>query len=238
MESCAETTTTSIGPTDAVVVTSSEEMRQLLKYAERLASSDAKVLITGESGVGKDVIARYIHAHSPRRHREYVAVNCAGVTESLLESELFGHVKGSFTGAYRDKRGKLQLAQSGTLFLDELGEMTPADAGTAASLPRERRDSGGRSRCGQDDPERSRDCGDQPQFDRYGGGRHVPRRPALSALCCAHSCAAAQRATRGRPYPRRPLPAKSRSGTRRSQTTRGTCSRNTGGLVTFVSFKM
>jgi DNA-binding NtrC family response regulator len=100
-------------------------MRQLLKYAERLASGDAKVLITGESGVGKDVIARFIHAHSARRHRAYVAVNCAGVTESILESELFGHVKGSFTGAYRDKRGKLQLAHGGTLFLDELGEMTP-----------------------------------------------------------------------------------------------------------------
>jgi DNA-binding NtrC family response regulator len=125
MESRAQTTTTSIGAADAVVVTSNEEMRQLLKYAERLASGDAKVLITGESGVGKDVIARFIHAHSARRHRAYVAVNCAGVTESILESELFGHVKGSFTGAYRDKRGKLQLAHGGTLFLDELGEMTP-----------------------------------------------------------------------------------------------------------------
>jgi DNA-binding NtrC family response regulator len=125
MESRTQTPTNSIGTTDAEVVTSSEQMRELLKHARRLASGDAKVLITGESGVGKDLIARYIHAHSGRRHREYVAVNCAGVTESLLESELFGHVKGSFTGAYRDKRGKLQLAQGGTLFLDELGEMTP-----------------------------------------------------------------------------------------------------------------
>jgi DNA-binding NtrC family response regulator len=125
MESRVQTTTPSIGAADAVVVTCNEEMRQLLKQAERLASGDAKVLITGESGVGKDVIARFIHAHSARRHRAYVAVNCAGVTESILESELFGHVKGSFTGAYRDKRGKLQLANGGTLFLDELGEMTP-----------------------------------------------------------------------------------------------------------------
>jgi two-component system response regulator HydG len=100
-------------------------MRQLLNYAGRVAASDAKVLITGESGVGKDVVARYIHAHSARRLRQYVAVNCAGVAESLLESELFGHVKGSFTGAHRDTRGKLQLAHGGTLFLDELGEMTP-----------------------------------------------------------------------------------------------------------------
>jgi transcriptional regulator with PAS, ATPase and Fis domain len=125
MESRTQTHTTSAGPGDVVVVTSSDRMRQLLTHAARVASGDAKVLITGESGVGKDVIARYIHAHSPRCQREFVAVNCAGITESLLESELFGHVKGSFTGAYRDKRGKLQFAHRGTLFLDELGEMTP-----------------------------------------------------------------------------------------------------------------
>ena len=92
--------------------------------AERAAESPAKVLITGESGVGKDVVARYIHSSSNRRQAPFVAVNCAGVTETLLESELFGHVKGSFTGAYRDKRGKLQLAHRGTLFLDEVGEMS------------------------------------------------------------------------------------------------------------------
>jgi transcriptional regulator with PAS, ATPase and Fis domain len=107
------------------IVTASKQMKELFAYAARVAGSDAKVLITGESGVGKDVIARHIHANSPRRGREYVAVNCAGVAESLLESELFGHVKGSFTGAHRDKLGKLQLANGGTLFLDELGEMSP-----------------------------------------------------------------------------------------------------------------
>ena len=92
--------------------------------AQRAGQSPAKVLITGESGVGKDVVARLIHSHSNRKHGPFVAVNCAGVTETLLESELFGHVKGSFTGAYRDKRGKLQLAHHGTLFLDEVGEMS------------------------------------------------------------------------------------------------------------------
>jgi len=105
-------------------VVESRAMTELLALAARAAESPAKVLITGESGVGKDVVARYIHSRSSRRLAPFVAVNCAGVTETLLESELFGHVKGSFTGAYRDKRGKLQLAHRGTLFLDEVGEMS------------------------------------------------------------------------------------------------------------------
>jgi transcriptional regulator with PAS, ATPase and Fis domain len=106
------------------IVVANAHMRELLQLAERAAASPAKVLITGESGTGKDLIARYVHVNSSRRNGEYVAVNCAGVTESLLESELFGHVKGSFTGAYRDKLGTLQRAHGGTLFLDEVGEMS------------------------------------------------------------------------------------------------------------------
>jgi transcriptional regulator with PAS, ATPase and Fis domain len=107
------------------IVVRSRAMRQLLETATRAAARQNKVLITGESGVGKDVLARFIHAHSPRAAHPFVAVNCAGLAETLLESELFGHVKGSFTGAYRDKRGKLELADGGTIFLDEVGEMTP-----------------------------------------------------------------------------------------------------------------
>jgi transcriptional regulator with PAS, ATPase and Fis domain len=107
------------------VVVRSRAMRQLLETATRAAARQNKVLITGESGVGKDVLARFIHAHSPRASHPFVAVNCAGLAETLLESELFGHVKGSFTGAYRDKRGKLEQADNGTIFLDEVGEMTP-----------------------------------------------------------------------------------------------------------------
>ena len=86
------------------------------------ARSDAKVLLTGESGVGKEVVAGRIHQLSRRRHVKMVAINCAAVPDSLLESELFGHVRGSFTGAYRDKPGLLELAQNGTIFLDEIGE--------------------------------------------------------------------------------------------------------------------
>jgi transcriptional regulator with PAS, ATPase and Fis domain len=106
------------------VIAGSAAMIEVLALSRRSAAGDAKVLITGESGVGKDVIARHIHVHSKRARGPFVAVNCAGLTETLLESELFGHVKGSFTGAYRDKRGKLQLAHGGTLFLDEVGEMS------------------------------------------------------------------------------------------------------------------
>ena len=102
----------------------SAQMEALQTEIDRVARSDAKVLIVGESGVGKEIVSRSIHYGSPRTSMPFAPVNCAGLPETLLESELFGHVKGSFTGAYRDKPGKLETAHMGTVFLDEIGEMT------------------------------------------------------------------------------------------------------------------
>ncbi|MEZ5285514.1 MAG: sigma-54 dependent transcriptional regulator [Vicinamibacterales bacterium] len=110
--------------TDVQLIGTSAVIRDLRDELARVARCDAKVLITGESGTGKEVVARTIGAQSLRAAAPFVPVNCAGLPENLLESELFGHLKGSFTGAYRDKPGKLEMARNGTIFLDEIGDMS------------------------------------------------------------------------------------------------------------------
>jgi transcriptional regulator with PAS, ATPase and Fis domain len=99
-----------------------QALQEEIYYASRC---DAKVLITGESGAGKEIVARLIHEGSTRRRAALITVNCAALTETLLETELFGHVRGSFTGAYRDRSGVFELANRGTVFMDEIGETTP-----------------------------------------------------------------------------------------------------------------
>ena len=100
-------------------------MAELLTTAVKVAESTATVLITGESGTGKEVLARLIHHHSPRSKEAFVGLNCAAIAENLIESELFGHVKGAFTGAIKDHQGRFQRADGGTLFLDEIAELQP-----------------------------------------------------------------------------------------------------------------
>ncbi|MBI1747507.1 MAG: sigma-54-dependent Fis family transcriptional regulator [Acidobacteria bacterium] len=108
------------------ILGASEAMSKVFGTLQKVMRSDANILIQGESGTGKELVARTIHAHSLRRDNPFVAVDCAALPESLLESELFGHEKGSFTGADRASRGLLELAHTGTLFLDEIGELYPA----------------------------------------------------------------------------------------------------------------
>ena len=104
----------------------SPSMIELYKEIARVAPSRSTVLVMGQSGTGKELVARALHKHSPRAERPFVAVNCGALTESLLEAELFGHVRGSFTGAIADRKGLWEEAEGGTLFLDEVGETSPA----------------------------------------------------------------------------------------------------------------
>jgi two-component system NtrC family response regulator len=103
----------------------SKKMRDIFDTIQKVARSAATVLIEGESGTGKELVARSIHFNSPRREKPFVAVNCSALAENLLESELFGHDKGAFTGAVATKKGRFELADGGTLFLDEIGELSP-----------------------------------------------------------------------------------------------------------------
>jgi len=107
------------------IVGASAAMQQVFKVIGQFAASDASVMITGESGTGKELVARSLHRHSHRSAKPFVAVNCAAIPENLIESELFGHERGSFTGATAQRLGKFELCDGGTIFLDEIGDMTP-----------------------------------------------------------------------------------------------------------------
>jgi DNA-binding NtrC family response regulator len=113
----------------SLLIGESEPMRAVRRLVSEVANSDVTVLIEGESGTGKEIVARSIHAQSARRDRPFISVNCAALAEQLLEAELFGHVKGAFTGAVATKPGRFQLANGGTLFLDEIGDLSPKGQG-------------------------------------------------------------------------------------------------------------
>lgn len=105
------------------IIGESEPMQDVFKLIQKVAATKGNILITGKSGTGKELVARAIHYHSPRQAKRFVAINCGAIVENLMESELFGHKKGSFTGAVRDKEGLFKVADGGTLFLDEVGEI-------------------------------------------------------------------------------------------------------------------
>jgi transcriptional regulator with GAF, ATPase, and Fis domain len=135
---------------DTSILGDSPAIHKLLQMIDRLAPQATTVLVLGESGTGKELVARTLHDRSPRRERPFVAINCAAVTDTLLESELFGHEKGAFTGAIAQKKGKLEMAEGGTVFLDEVGELAP---GLQAKLLRVLQ---------------------QREFERVGGTRTIP----------------------------------------------------------------
>ncbi|MFQ5917457.1 MAG: sigma-54-dependent transcriptional regulator, partial [Candidatus Binatia bacterium] len=108
------------------IIGESKAIKDVLLQLEKISASDCRVLITGETGTGKELIAREIHQHSMRKDKGFYAVNCASFSESLLESELFGHEKGAFTSAHATKRGLFELADEGTIFFDEIGETSPS----------------------------------------------------------------------------------------------------------------
>ena len=108
------------------IIGESRLMQALFRMLERIQNSDATVLVTGENGTGKELVAKSIHENSGRSKQRFVATNCSAFNDNLLESELFGHRRGSFTGAVSDKPGLFQVADKGTFFLDEVGDMSPA----------------------------------------------------------------------------------------------------------------
>ncbi len=182
----------------AKMIGSSPAFIRVVEQASMAARSDARILISGESGTGKELLAAHIHRESPFSNGPFVKVNCAAIPSELLESELFGHEKGAFTGAISARKGKFELADGGTIFLDEVGDL---HAGSQAKLlrvlagrripPRRRR---------ADHPRFGpRDCRHQSQSRRPGGPAKVPRRLVLPALRRAHPRSSAARASSGHP---------------------------------------
>ena len=152
-------------------------MRQLREQVAMAAPTNGRVLIFGENGTGKELVARTVHALSRRRNQPFVEVNCAAIPEELIESELFGHVKGAFTGAVADRKGKFEAAQNGTIFLDEIGGHEREDAGESAARP-----PGAGHRAGREHLARSGRCSGARRHQQGPAGRN-PRRTISAKIC-------------------------------------------------------
>ena len=204
------------------LVGESPEMLAVMKSVRQIAPSSASVLLLGESGTGKELFAQAIHENSPRRKRPFVKVACAALPETLLESELFGHEKGAFTGAIASRAGRFELADGGTLFLDEIGEISPTVQVKLLRFLQEHefervggnRDPEGRRPDGRRDPPR-------PEGSHQGGG--LPRGSLLPAQRRRARHPAAARAANRHPAARPPLPASFR---RRQRPRRSAASRD------------
>ena len=195
------------------MVGESYAMRQLREQVAMAAPTNGRVLIYGENGTGKELVARTIHALSRRRDGAFVEVNCAAIPEELIESELFGHVRGAFTGAVADRRGKFEVADGGTIFLDEIGDMSLKTQAKVLRVLQEQtmepvggtaRDQGRRARAGGDE---QGSAGGDPR-------RPVPRGPLLPAERDPDLRAAAARAAGGHPAAGRALHGRVRAGVR------------------------
>ncbi len=186
------------------IIGSSGAMLAVFQLIETIAPTSSTVLITGESGTGKELVARAIHFNSPRKERPFVALNCGALSETLLDSELFGHMRGAFTGADTNKKGLIEVAEKGTIFLDEIGEMSPLVQVKLLRVLQERkfRRLGGTEEVDADIriiAATNRDLAED------GGGRRVPRGPVLPHQRDPGPAAAAARAHRRHPAAGRAL---------------------------------
>ena len=180
------------------IIGASPAMQRLFTTLELVAPMNSTVLIQGETGTGKELIARTIHHNSPRRDQQFVAFNAAAIPEGLAEAELFGHVKGAFTGAVNSRVGRFELAHRGTLFIDEVASMSMSLQAKLLRALQEREV----ERVGASKPVKFDirvDRGDQRRPDGAGQGGHVPRRSLLPPERRARHAAAAARAARGHP---------------------------------------
>ena len=214
-------------------------MRPVLQLMERVAPSDANVLITGEHGTGKEVVAQWIHAASPRAARPLVAVNLGGLSEGLFESEMFGHVKGAFTDARADRIGRFELAEGGTLFLDEIGTLEPRQqAKLLRVLETGEVERVGASRARQVDVRiLSATNADLPAEVAAGGSARICSSGSTPSRSACRRCASAARTSRRWPqhFLRRYADALPQAARRASSPRRSRRSRRTPGPATCAS---